>query len=147
MIPSDRVNTIIRRIRWTHIKSILIGFLAMILSVIALAIILVTILAISKRELPIGPVHLLIPSFAFAAGCYWSLRQSPRPKALAKPSSNVTIVAKSAAVGVIAMIVSVIAFFTWILIRVPKNVHGAVGIDVLRAVSYTHLTLPTIYSV
>ncbi len=32
------------------------------------------------------------------------------------------------------MIVSVIAFLTWILIRIPKNVHGAVGIDVLRVI-------------
>ena len=52
----------------------------------------------------------------------------------AEPSSTVAVVAKSVVVGVIAMIVSVIAFLTWILIRIPKNVHGPVGIDVLRVI-------------
>ena len=68
MIPSNGAKKMIRRIRWTHIKSILIGFLAMILSVIALAVILVTILAISKRELPIGPRILVDSDFRFRSG-------------------------------------------------------------------------------
>jgi MFS family permease len=110
--------------RRDQVKCILVGFLAMLLSMIALAVILVTILANSKREIAIEPLYLLIPIVAFAAGWYWSLRHSSRPKVPAKPSSNVTVIAKSVGVGVAGMIVAVIAYVTWIWFRFPKNVQG-----------------------
>ena len=97
------------RIRWIYIKSILVGFLAMVLSLIALAVVLMTIMLTFSREIPIGPVYLLIPIVTFAAGCYWSMRRSSRPKVPAKPLSQFTIIAKSVVVGITAMILSVIA--------------------------------------
>jgi hypothetical protein len=107
----------------------------MVLSVIALAVVLVTLLVISKREIAIGPVYLLIPAISFATGLCWSLRRSSRPKVPAKPPSSVTIIAKSAAVGVTAIIVSLIAYLIWIWIQLPRNVHG-LGIDVRRLVHW-----------
>jgi hypothetical protein len=91
-----------------HIKSILVGILAMVLSVIALLVILIEITLTFKREIQVWPVYWLIPIAAFAAGCYWSLRRSTRPKVPAKPPSKVRIVVKSTAVGIMAMILSVI---------------------------------------
>jgi hypothetical protein len=123
-------------IRRFHIKTILVGFLAMVLSVIALAVILVVYLVISKREIAIGPMYLLIPSGTFATGCYWSVRRSCRSKTPAKPSSNVTIIAKSAIMGVAAVIVSLTAYVVWIWLRIPQNLHGLVSIDVRRLVHW-----------
>jgi hypothetical protein len=114
--------------RW-HIKDILVGILAMLMSVIALAIVLVAVLFIYKREIAIGPVYFLIPVLAFAAGFYWSLRRSSRPKAPPKPPSNVAIIVKSSLVGVTAMIISAIAYFVWIWIRIPRQPHSFVAID------------------
>jgi len=120
------------RIRWSHIKSILVGVLAMSLSVIALWVILGAIVATSKREIPVGPIYLLIPVAAFATGCYWSLRRSARP---AKPPSNFTIIVKSTVVGILAIILSVIGYLTWFWLRIPRNEPGLVSIDV-RALLY-----------
>ncbi len=122
--------------RW-HIKDILVGLLAMILSVITAAVILLVVLLRSHREIAIGPLYLLVPIVSLTTGCYWSLRRSSLPKIQAKPAkppSNVTIIAKSAVVGVTAIIVSVIAYLMWIWIRIPRNLHGVVGIDVRRLV-------------
>ena len=119
-----------------HIKSILAGFLAMVLGVIVLAVILVAILAILTRDITIGPVYLLVPIVTFAAGCYWSLRRSSRPKVPAKPPSNTRIIAKSIVMGVTGMIVSLIAYLIWFSFWIPRNVHGLVSIDVVRLVHW-----------
>ena len=123
-------------IRWIHIKCILVGLLAMILSVIALWVILGVIVRTSKRDIHIGPVYWLIPVVSFVAGSYWSLRRSSRLKVPAKPPSNVTIIAKSTVVGILAMILSVIGYLIWLWLRIPRNGIGVVvGIDV-RALLY-----------
>ena len=80
--------------RKDYLKGILVGLLMMILSLIVTPVILVTILAVSKRELAIGPLYLSIPVVTFAAGCYWSLRRSSRPQILNKPPSTVALIAK-----------------------------------------------------
>ena len=125
--------------RW-HIKSILVGVLAMILSLIALAVVLVGIMLISHREIAVGPVYLLIPIVTFTSGCYWSLRRSSQSRAPAELPSKATIIAKSVMVGVTAMIVSVPAYLFWILfwilLREPRNIDGAVGIDVLSVIHW-----------
>jgi hypothetical protein len=121
------------RIRWIHIKSILVGFLAMILSVIALWVILGVIVRTSNRDIPIGPLYLLIPVVAFVAACYWSLRRSARP---AKPPSNFTIIVKSTVVGIVAMILSVIGYVVWLWLRIPRNGIAFVGFDVVSLVNW-----------
>jgi hypothetical protein len=119
--------------RRDQIKSILVGLLVMLLSVIALAVILVTILAISKQEIALGPVYLSVPIVSFVSGCYCSLRRSSRPTAPPKASSLHRIIAKSVGVGVAGMIVAVIAYFIWIWFRFPPPVQGVgVFIDVHR---------------
>lgn len=123
-------------IRRRHIKSILVGILAMILGLIALAEVLVGIMLISHREIAVGPVYLLIPIVTFTSGCYWSLRRSSQSRAPAKLPSKATIIAKSVMVGVTAMIVSVPAYLFWILLREPRNIDGAVGIDVLSVIHW-----------
>ena len=123
-------------IRRRHIKSILVGILAMILGLIALAEVLVGIMLISHREIAVGPVYLLIPIVTFTAGCYWSLRRSSQSRAPAELPSKATIIAKSVMVGVTAMIVSVPAYLFWILLRIPRNIDGAVGIDVLSVIHW-----------
>ena len=123
-------------IRRRHIKSILVGILAMILGLIALAEVLVGIMLISHREIAVGPVYLLIPVVTFASGFCWSLRRSFRPRAPAKPSSKATIIAKSVIVGFTAMIVSVIAYLIWIWLRIPRNINGLVAIDVRALVHW-----------
>ena len=55
-ITGERARVMIRR--W-HIKDILTGLLVMVLSVIALAIILVAVLFIYKRDIAISPLYLL----------------------------------------------------------------------------------------
>jgi hypothetical protein len=115
--------------RW-HIKDILVGFLAMILSLIVLAVILVTRLAISRREIPIGPAYSLIPIGTFVLGLFWSMRRSSRPKPPAKPPSYVTIIVKSTVTGVTAMILSVIAYVIWIWLRIPRSPGTFVSIDI-----------------
>ena len=120
--------------RKDYVKGTLVGFLWLILSLIATAFVLVSILAVSPKELAIGPIYLLIPIVTFAAGCYRSLRRSSRPKILNRPPSTVAVVAKSAAMGFTAVIVSVIAYLLWIWIRLPRSFHGTVGIDVHRLV-------------
>jgi hypothetical protein len=116
--------------RW-HIKDILVGLLAMLMSVIALAIILVVVLFIHKREIATGPVYFLIPVLGFATGFYWSLRRSARPKTPPKRPSNFTIIVKSTAVGIAAIVLSVIAYFAWIWTRIPRDVGvGSVSFDV-----------------
>ena len=117
-----------------HSRSIVVGFLAMILSVIALAIFLLTILVISGLELNIGPLYLLVPGVAFASGCHWSLRRSNRSQAPAKPPSTFTIIVKSSMVGIATVIVSMIAYMWWIWFRFARNTHGLVSIDVHRLV-------------
>jgi hypothetical protein len=86
------------RIRWTPVKSILVGLLAMVVSVIALLVILSVMVLRTKQEIPIGPVYWLIPIAAFAGGYYWSGRRSSRPKVPAKPPSNLTVIVKSMAI-------------------------------------------------
>jgi hypothetical protein len=112
--------------RW-HIKEILIGFLVMLLSVIIGAIILLVVLMRSNREIDVGPVYLLVPILSFTTGYYWSWRRSARPNAPPKPPSNVTIILKSTAVGIAAMVLSVIAYVLWVWMRIPRNV--GVGVD------------------
>jgi hypothetical protein len=123
-----------------QIKSVLVGFLAMVLSVLALAVILVTVLVISKRELAIGPGYLLVPAVAFVAGCYWSLRRSSRPQVPVKPPSMVTIIVKSFVAGVSTVIFSVIAYMWWIWVRLPRDTYGLVGIDVHRLIYWPVLS-------
>ena len=123
-------------IRRRHIKSILVGILAMILGLIVLAEVLVGIMLISHREIAVGPVYLLIPIVTFTSGCYWSLRRSSQSRAPAELPSKATIIAKSVMVGVTAMIVSVPAYLFWILLRIPRNIDGAVGIDVLSVIHW-----------
>ena len=101
----------------------------MLMSVIGSAIILVAILFISNRDIAIGPL-LLIPVIAFVAGFYWSRRRSARPKVPPKPPATITIILKSSAVGIAAMVLSVIAYFVWIWIRIPRHPHTLVAIDV-----------------
>jgi hypothetical protein len=122
--------------RKDYLKGILVGFLTMVLSLIATAVILVTILAISKRELAIGPLYLLIPVATFATGCYLSLRYSSRSRILNKPPSTVAVIAKSTAVGFTAAFISLILFFMWVWHRLPLplDFNGTVGIDVHRLV-------------
>jgi hypothetical protein len=121
--------------RW-HIKDILIGLLTMILSVIIAAVILLVVLLRAHRGIAIGPLYVLIPILTFTAGFYWSLRRSARPKVLAKPPSTVTIIVKSTTVGVTAIIISEIAYLTWIWIQIPRNLPGFVNIDVRLLVYY-----------
>ena len=128
------------RIRWIHIKSILIGLLAMVLSVIALLLILVEIMLTFKREIQLWPVYWLIPIAAFAAGCYGSLRRSARPKVPAKPPSNVRIIVKSTAMGITAMILSVIGYLIWLRLRIPRDAIGFVSVDI-RALLYSPILL------
>ena len=54
--------------RGSHIKNILFGILAAILGVIALAIILVALLLITRRQIGVGPVYLLVPIVSFLGG-------------------------------------------------------------------------------
>ena len=102
----------------------------MVLSVIALLVILATIVLSSKRETPIGPLYLLIPIVTFAAGCYWSLRRSSRPKVPAKPPSSVTVIVKSTSVGITAMILSIIGYLIWLRLRIPRDAIGFVAVDI-----------------
>ena len=103
----------------------------MIVSVIALAVILLIVLAISHRDLNIGPLYFLVPFAMFVLGFYWSQRRSSRLKDPGQPPSKAVIVAMSFAVGIIAMIVSAIAYFAWIWIRIPRDVGvGFVSFDV-----------------
>ena len=118
------------RFRWSLIKSVLVGFLAMVLSLIALWVILGAIVLRTKREIPIGPVYFLIPIVTFTAGCYWSMRRSARPKGLAKPPSNVTIILKSTAVGITAMVLSVIGYLIWLRLRIPRDTISFVSVDI-----------------
>jgi hypothetical protein len=120
--------------RKDYVKSVLVGLLTTILSLIASAIILVTILAASKRELSIGPLYLLIPIVTFAVGFYWSLRRSSRHQILNRPPSTVAVIAKSTAVGLTAVIVSVIAYVMWIWMRLPPTFHGSFGFDLHRLI-------------
>jgi hypothetical protein len=122
------------RIRWIHIKSILVGFLAMVLSLIALWVILGVIVRTSKRDIPIGPVYLLIPILTFPAGCYWSLRRSSRAKVPAKPPSNVTIIVKSTALGITAMIGSVIAYLIGFWLSTRRDGIALVSFDVVSII-------------
>jgi hypothetical protein len=125
----------IRRLTWKdYIKGILVGFLWMILSLIATAAILVTILAVSQKELAIGPLYLLVPVLAFSAGCFRSLRRASRPSILEKPASTSAIFAKSTVAGLAAVLVSVIAYLFWIRMHLPPTFHGVIGIDIRRAV-------------
>jgi hypothetical protein len=126
--------------RW-HIKDILVGLLVMILSVIVLAITLGAVLFISKREIAIGPLYLLIPIVTFIAGFYWSWRRSSRPKVPPKPPATITIIVKSTTVGFTAMIVSAIVYLMWIRFWVLRNDHGFVSIDV-HALLYWPVLLP-----
>jgi hypothetical protein len=120
-----------KMIRCWHIKDIMVGLLTMILGVIIVAVILLLVLLRSHREIAVGPVYLLVPIVTFVGGFFWSGRRSSRPKAPAKPPSKATIIAKSFAVGVAAMIVSVIAYFLWIWTRIPRDVGvGFVSFDV-----------------
>jgi hypothetical protein len=112
-----------------YVKSVLIGLLTMIVGLLATAVILVTVLAVSQREIPVGPVYLVIPISTFAAGCYWSLRRSSRPKALAQPPSKVAVIAKSTAAG-IAVVVSLIVYVTAIWFFFLRKIQGAVGVMV-----------------
>lgn len=120
--------------RKDYAKGIVVGFLWMILSLIATAIILVTILAASKRELAIGPLYLLIPILSFTAGGWLSLRRSARPRIFDKPASTAEVIVKSTAVGFTAVLVSVIAYVFSIWVRLPPTFDGTVGIDVHRLV-------------
>jgi hypothetical protein len=120
--------------------SILAGLLAMLLSLIALAVILLIVLVRTQREIEIGSVYLVVPAVAFIAGSYWSLRRSSRPKAPAKPPSMVTMIVKSTMVGVAAVIVSVMAYLWWIWFRFARHVHGLVGINVHRMVYWVVLS-------
>jgi hypothetical protein len=110
------------------VKDIRAGLLAMILGVIIVAAILLAVLLRSQRELAVGPVYLLVPIVSLTSGYYWSLRRSARPKAPPKPSSNITIILKSTAVGIAAMVLSVIAYVVWM--RIPRHTHTLVAIDV-----------------
>jgi hypothetical protein len=121
--------------RW-HIKDILAGLLTMILNMIAVGIILLVVLLRLHREIAVGPVYLLVPIVSFTAGFYWSLRRSSQPKVPAKPPSTVTIIVKSTTVGVTAIIISEIAYLTWIWIQIPRNLPGFVNIDVRLLVYY-----------
>jgi hypothetical protein len=105
----------------------------MIGTLLATTVVLVTVIALSKREIEVGPVYLLIPISAFGAGCYWSLRRSSRPKDLAKPPSIVLVVVKSATVGILAVILSLIAYVTtiWALFLRKINGHGSIGFVVV----------------
>jgi hypothetical protein len=107
----------------------------MVLGVIALLVILATIVLRSKREIPIGPLYLLIPIATFAAGCFWSLRRSARPKIPSKPLSMATIIVKSTAVGITAMILSIIGYLIWFRLRIPRDTIGFVSVDI-RALFY-----------
>jgi hypothetical protein len=121
--------------RFVQLKSILFGLLAMVLGVIALAIVFLVILVrIAPREISIGPVYLLVPIASFVAGYYWSVRRSSRPRGPAKPPSNVMIVAKSVAVGIVAMVASAIADILWIRLHIPRSPHVLVAINVYRVV-------------
>jgi hypothetical protein len=121
--------------RFVLFKSILFGLLAMVLGVIALAIVLLIILVrIEPRGIAIGPVYLLVPIASFVAGYYWSVRRSSHPRTPARPPSNVTIVAKSVAVGIVAMVLSVIADLMWIRLHIPRLPHVLVAINVYRVV-------------
>ena len=113
---------------------ILVGFLWVILSLITAAVVLVSMLTVSQKEIAIGPLYLLIPVVTFAAGCYWSLRRSSRPEIRKRPPSTVAIFAKSTVVGFTAVVVSVVAYLSWIWLRLPRTLHGTVGIDVHRLV-------------
>jgi hypothetical protein len=115
--------------RW-YIKDILFGLLVMIIGLIASAIILATILFISKREIAIGPLYLLIPIATFIVGFYWSWRRSSRPQVPPKAPATITIIVKSTTVGFTAMIVSAILYFIWIRFWVLRNDRGFVSIDV-----------------
>jgi hypothetical protein len=124
--------------RWqTHVKNILAGLLATILSVIVLAVVLAAVLLRSKRDISIGPLYLVIPLAAFAAGYYWSFRRSSRPKAPARPSSIFSIVTKSFGVGIAAMLVAEIGYIIWIWSRIPRRPHAFVAIDPVR-LSWAH---------
>ncbi len=129
--------------RW-HIRDLLIGFLAMILSVIATVITLLVILLRSRQEIAIGPVYLLIPIAAFALAFYWSLRRSSRPRPPARPPSKPVAIAKSALVGILAMVGATIAYFVWIYSTIPRPVVGLVSVDVLALL---HLHWPVLVPV
>jgi hypothetical protein len=124
------------RIGRKHVRSILVGFLAMLLSLIALAVILLVALVRTQREIAIGPVYLLVPALPFATGCYWSLRRSSRPQVPAKPPSTFAIIVKSSMAGVAMVIVSVIAYMWWTWFRFARNTRGLVGIDVYRLIHW-----------
>ncbi len=117
-----------------YAKGVLFGLATMIVSLIATAVILVTMLAITQREIPVGPVYLLIPISTFAGGCYWSIRRSAQPKALATPPSTIAVVAKSAAAGFTAVLLSLIAYMTAIWFVFARKTHVTIGIDVHRVV-------------
>jgi hypothetical protein len=133
--------TVRSMIRHWHIKDIVVGLLVMIIGVIALAVAFPFMLLFLRRGMSIGPVYLLIPVAMFALGLYCSLRRSSRLKAPGNLPSKVAIVAKSFAVGLTAMIVTVIAYFAGIWIRIPRDVGvGFVSFDV-RALLYWPLPL------
>jgi len=134
-----------QRIRWHQMKSILVGFLTMVLSLIVLLVILGAIVLRTKREIPIGPFYRLIPIVSFAGGCYWSLRRSARPKVPATPPSNVTIIVKSTSVGIAAMIVAVIGYLIWLRLRIPRDTIGLVSVDI-RALLYWPVLLVSFLS-
>lgn len=120
--------------RKDYFRGILVGFLMMIVSLIGTAIILVSVLAVSQKEFAIGPLYLSIPILTFAAGCYWSLRRSSRPQILNRPPSTVAVFAKSTGVGLTAVLISLIAYVVWIWIRLPRDFHGLIGIDIRRLI-------------
>jgi hypothetical protein len=117
-----------------YAKAVLFGLATMIVSLIATVVILVTVLVITRREIPVGPLYLLISISTFAAGCYWSLRRASLPKPPPKPPSTVAVVAKSAAAGLTAVLLSLIAYMTASWFVFARKTHVSIGIDIHRAV-------------
>lgn len=108
----------------------------MVLSVIALAVILVTIMLSFSREIAIGPLYLLVPVVTFVAGSYWYLRRSSRPMVPAKPPSRATIIAKSTLVGATVMILSVICYLIWIWLRTRRDGIVFVSFDIVSLLNW-----------
>jgi hypothetical protein len=133
--------TVRSMIRHWHAKDIVVGLLVMIVGVITLAVAFPFVLLILHRGMSIGPVYLLIPVAMFVLGFYWSLRQSSRRERPIKAPSKIFVIGKSFAAGIIAVIVSAIAYFAWIWIRLPRDMSvGFVSFDV-RALLYWPLPL------
>ncbi len=112
-----------------YVKSVIIGLSATILSVIVTVAALIALLVRSQHQIPVGPPYLLIPIAAFALGFYWSVRRSGRPKPPPTPPSRAVIIAKSALVGIVVVLLSDIAYIGWIWLGIPRTTGVFVSID------------------